>query len=566
MYQALYRKWRPKTFDDVVGQKHVTETLKNQVNTGRLSHAYIFIGTRGTGKTTCARILAKAVNCEHPVNGNPCGCCASCRGIADGTVLDIVEMDAASNNSVDDVRALRDEAIFSPATAVKRVYIIDEVHMMSKSAFNALLKILEEPPEHLMFILATTELQKVPATILSRCQRHTFKRIESDMLADYVEYVAGKEGFNIKKDGAELIARLAEGGVRDALSLLDQCSACPVINADAVYDAMGLAGNKRIAELLHMILDGDLPSSLRQFNTMWMDGKDPKSVLTELSTLLRDVLMMRVAPKGCRDIISGGYDINTLNEFAQRLSAEEIASALDELQSAAAAMRDTQSPKTTGEICIVSLCCGSGKGEKALVGRVAKLEAKLRGGFVPAVSAPQPAVQHGIAEKYVVPERPAPRETVCESEPDEIDPAEFAEEQPEDIVFAGRPRTVTEPARNLAEPPIQPQPQMYDLQADSADIWETIRTDEVIPNDIRRFISNSGNAYGVISGDVLKIYAESFIYGRLNKPAVMAAFEKAAASAAGRRLCVQLADMPQEKRESRDLEQLGQFPEVKIIK
>ena len=179
MYQALYRKWRPQTFDQVVGQKHITETLKNQVMTGRLSHAYIFIGTRGTGKTTCARILARAVNCEHPVNGSPCGVCPACRGIADGSILDVVELDAASNNGVDNVRALRDEAVFSPAAVKKRVYIIDEVHMLSTPAFNALLKILEEPPEHLMFILATTELQKVPATILSRCQRHSFKRLDS---------------------------------------------------------------------------------------------------------------------------------------------------------------------------------------------------------------------------------------------------------------------------------------------------------------------------------------------------------------------------------------------------
>ena len=223
MYQALYRKWRPQTFDEVVGQRHITETLKNQVRTGRLSHAYLFIGTRGTGKTTCARILAKAVNCEHPVDGNPCGVCPACRGISEGSVLDVVELDAASNNGVDNVRALREEAVFTPASVRKRVYIIDEVHMLSTSAFNALLKILEEPPEHLMFILATTELQKVPATILSRCQRHSFRRIDTPELADYIEYIASQERFSLSADAAELIARLADGGVRDALSLLDQC-------------------------------------------------------------------------------------------------------------------------------------------------------------------------------------------------------------------------------------------------------------------------------------------------------------------------------------------------------
>ena len=223
MYQALYRKYRPKTFDDVVGQEHITETLKKQVETGRLSHAYLFIGTRGTGKTTCAKILAKAVNCEHPVNGNPCNRCAACRGIDDGSILDVVELDAASNNGVDNVRALRDEAVFSPASVRKRVYIVDEVHMLSNSAFNALLKILEEPPEHLMFILATTELHKVPATILSRCQRHSFKRIPVDTITARLNFVAQQEHLNLQPDAAALLARMADGGMRDALTLLDQC-------------------------------------------------------------------------------------------------------------------------------------------------------------------------------------------------------------------------------------------------------------------------------------------------------------------------------------------------------
>ncbi len=222
MYQALYRKWRPQTFDEVIGQQQVTETLKNQVISGRLSHAYLFIGSRGTGKTTCARILAKAVNCENPVNGNPCGNCRSCRGIADGTVLDIVELDAASNNGVDNVRLLREEAVFSPTAVRKRVYIVDEVHMLSNAAFNALLKILEEPPEHLIFILATTELTKVPATILSRCQRYSFKRIPEDALQGRLEYVARQEGLELAEDAAALLPRWADGPLRDGLSLLDQ--------------------------------------------------------------------------------------------------------------------------------------------------------------------------------------------------------------------------------------------------------------------------------------------------------------------------------------------------------
>ena len=298
MYQALYRKWRPKTFDEVIGQEHITETLKSQVRNGSLSHAYLFIGTRGTGKTTCARILARAVNCEHPVDGNPCGRCAACRGILEGSVMDVVELDAASNNGVDNVRALREEAVFSPTEVKKRVYIIDEVHMLSTAAFNALLKILEEPPEHLMFILATTELQKVPATILSRCQRHSFRRLEAETISRYLLTIAGREQMNLEPDAADLIARLADGGVRDALSLLDQCAVNPRIDRDAVYQTVGLAGKKRIGELLDGILEHNSGKALQLFSSLWMEGKDPASVLTELSSLLRDIMILSVAPKG----------------------------------------------------------------------------------------------------------------------------------------------------------------------------------------------------------------------------------------------------------------------------
>ena len=234
MYQALYRKYRPQTFDDVVGQRSITETLKNQLITGRLSHAYLFTGTRGTGKTSCAKILAKAVNCENLQDGNPCNCCAACRSIDSGGCMDVLEIDAASNNGVDNVRTLREDAVYTPSEVRRRVYIIDEVHMLSMAAFNALLKIIEEPPEHLVFILATTELHKVPATILSRCQRYSFRRLLPEDIGGRLNYVAYQEGIAIEPEAVSLLARLADGGLRDGLSLLDQCASATAGTLTAV--------------------------------------------------------------------------------------------------------------------------------------------------------------------------------------------------------------------------------------------------------------------------------------------------------------------------------------------
>ena len=298
MYQALYRKWRPKTFEDVVGQSHITDTLRRQVAEDRLSHAYLFTGTRGTGKTTCAKILAKAVNCRHPVNGDPCNQCDACLGIDNGSMLDVLELDAASNNGVDHVRALRDEAIYSPANVRYRVYIVDEVHMLSTAAFNALLKILEEPPAHLIFILATTELHKVPATILSRCQRFAFKRIQPRDIADRLLYVASQEGMSLTEDAAELLSRLSDGALRDALSLLDQCSGDGEINKERVLDVLGLAGNLQTAQMMEYILSRDTHSALLLLDKLYQGGKDVSALLGELSTLSRDLLIRATAPEG----------------------------------------------------------------------------------------------------------------------------------------------------------------------------------------------------------------------------------------------------------------------------
>ena len=556
MYQALYRKWRPQTFDQVIGQKHITETLKNQVRTGRLSHAYIFIGTRGTGKTTCARILARAVNCEHPVDGNPCGECAACRGIMDGSVLDVVELDAASNNGVDNVRALRDEAVFSPASVRKRVYIIDEVHMLSTPAFNALLKILEEPPEHLMFILATTELQKVPATILSRCQRHSFKRIDSATLADHLQYVARQEHFDMTRDAAELIARLADGGVRDALSLLDQCSAADRIDTEAVYSAMGLAGNRRVAQLLDGILAHDMAGVLKLFNGMWMDGKDPASLLTELSALLRDILMIHAAPKAALELISGGYDAAALRDFAARMTTEELLSAMSTLQTHMAALKNVKNPKTAAELCLVSLCDDTaGDSVPALKARVSRLEEQMKTG-VPAryVRAADEVPDEGVPDE----DGPAPAEDAetrysapdggeYNAEPQADEPAGLPDDETDDETHgpAGAETSRTESVSwtdvlNAAAPSLPPDSRL--LMADERKVWAHFE------------------------GDVLRLEAEpGFVYGRLSRQPIIQKIAEAASGIAGREIRVLVSELRRTDGGVRSLDDLKQFKEVKFI-
>lgn len=382
MYQALYRKWRPKTFADVVGQEHITETLQRQVAEGRLSHAYLFTGTRGTGKTTCAKILARAVNCEQPENGNPCNRCPSCLGIESGRFLDVVELDAASNNGVDSVRALRDEAIYSPAQVKKRVYIVDEVHMLSTPAFNALLKILEEPPAHLMFILATTELHKVPATILSRCQRFSFRRIRPQDIVGRLNYIAQQEHIDLKEDGAALLARLSDGALRDALSLLDQCAAAGgAIDAPAVLDALGLAGNVQTAQLMSLILSRDTRGALKLLGKLYDGGKDVGAVLGELSTLSRELLIRATAGEGGESLLSGAYDSATLENLSKQGTSARFIQLCTLLQEAAAQLQFSVNRRTDAELCILKLCDETLSGDlAALNARIARLEEQIAAG------------------------------------------------------------------------------------------------------------------------------------------------------------------------------------------
>ncbi|MBQ9979517.1 MAG: DNA polymerase III subunit gamma/tau [Oscillospiraceae bacterium] len=356
MYQALYRKWRPRTFDEVVGQEHITSILKSQVDRGRLSHAYLFTGTRGTGKTTCAKILSRAANCENPVNGSPCNKCPACVGIENGSILDVLEFDAASNSKVDDIRAVLEETVYTPAYAKKRVYIIDEVHMLSNSAFNALLKTLEEPPEHLMFILATTEQHKVPATILSRCQKFAFRRIGAETLKGRLNQIASAEGIPLTDDGAALVARMADGSLRDALSLLDQCSGAEgELNEDTVAEFAGIPAQSESARLLYAVAEKDGAAVLDSFNSLYMSGKEAVTIFDELLVLCRDLLIMKKAPKNS-GAISSPTVRKTISEIARSISDARAEKIVLTLQAARRALQQSANRRVDGELYLAMLC------------------------------------------------------------------------------------------------------------------------------------------------------------------------------------------------------------------
>lgn len=360
---ALYRKWRPLTFDDVYGQAHVTDALRTQVAAGRVSHAYLFTGTRGTGKTTCAKILARAVCCEHPVNGNPCNECGSCRSVLDESALDVSEIDAASNNSVDDVRALRDEVSFSPTALKKRVYIIDEVHMLSTSAFNALLKTLEEPPEHALFILATTELHKVPATILSRCQRYDFRRISPDVIGARLRLIAEKEGYALDEDACALLSRLADGSMRDGISLLDR--SLPEqgrITRAQVTEALGVAPSESITAILRAVLDGDGAEALAVFSKCYLEGRDVLSFFDELLSVLRDLYVLRATQREEYLVSAAAADPEQLRVLARRVTPQELEYFVTCVSELLTRLTRTAIRRTDGEMCLLKMALRGGGG------------------------------------------------------------------------------------------------------------------------------------------------------------------------------------------------------------
>lgn len=395
MYQALYRKYRPTSFSDVVGQTAVTETLKNAVSSGKISHAYLFTGTRGTGKTTCAKILAAAVNCEHTVNGNPCFECESCKTVLKGAT-DIVEMDAASNNGVNDVRELREQISFLPTALKYRVYIIDEVHMLSDAAFNALLKTLEEPPSHVIFILATTEVHKLPATILSRCQRYDFKRIDSAVIKERLLKVAGEEGFVLEETAADLIASLADGGMRDGLSILDQCSGCAdTVTEKVVTEICGIADFTKQNDFVKAVLQAKADEALKVIDLVYASSVDLKRFCDDLLNYFRNMLVIKTVKDNRSLIVTTTEQYETTVKMAEKFKLHQIMAAIDTIYATKDAMRDSNK-RAEMELCAIRLCSHlTGVTLEELNERLSAIES----GAVAVKTAEQPKTEEKVTEQ-----------------------------------------------------------------------------------------------------------------------------------------------------------------------
>lgn len=528
-YQALYRKYRPQTFDDVSGQAAVTQTLKTQLMTGKMSHAYLFTGSRGTGKTSCAKILAKAVNCLHPDNGNPCNVCEACRAIDSGSCMDVLEIDAASNNGVDNVRDLRDDAIYTPSQVKMRVYIIDEVHMLSISAFNALLKIIEEPPEHLLFILATTELHKVPATILSRCQRFSFRRISQEDIAARLQYVAYQENIDLDDAAARILARLADGGMRDGLSLLDQCASATTgeLTAERVYACLGIAGERKCGELMGYIADHDTKSALELFNRLYAEGKDLSAMLDEMACLCRDLLVMKTVPGAGITMLSGVASDREVQALTKALSSAELVRMMELLQTTLAGFTRSASRRMDAELCLMELCQPElSLDAKAMNARLTRLEEQLKSGAF-------------VAAKPVKGAAPEPEDAGEEFPPlpgDEDAPPLPEEEQP------------SPPVRNDAPAGFWPE------------LVAGVRKELKPP--VSGFFVATPNApvQGVLAGDVLELRCtNAFTAQMLDKPELLAVVARKASAMLGRPVRATAVDASAKPANNPRMEQLMNF-------
>ena len=527
-YQALYRKYRPQTFDDMVGQGAVTQTLKTQLVKNQLSHAYLFTGSRGTGKTSCAKILAKAVNCLDPQDGNPCNCCEACRAIDAGSCMDVLEIDAASNNGVDNVRELRDDAIYSPSQVRRRVYIIDEVHMLSISAFNALLKIIEEPPEHLLFILATTELHKVPATILSRCQRFSFRRISQEDIAARLQYAAYQENIDLDDSAARVLARMADGGLRDGLSLLDQCASATAgeLTAERVYQCLGIAGEQKAGEMMGYIAKHDTKSALSLFNRLYADGKDLSAMLDELICMTRDLLVLQTAPEAGITMLSGVSQEKEAQALAKQFSNGELIRILNLLQQTVAGFVRSASRRMDAELCLINLCQPElSMDAAALNARLSRVEDQLKNGsFAAAAAAPVVKLAEPVAYEEDL-DLPPP--------PDDLDAPPEAVEQ-----------VVSEPA------PV----------GFWSDLVAAVRR-ELRPPASGFFVTSPGApVQGQLQGDTLILScANGFAMEMINKPEILQVIGQKAGAILGRKITVKAVDQTAAPEKNEKMEQLLKF-------
>ncbi len=498
MHQALYRKWRPRTFDDVYGQEHITSVLKYEIENNKLSHAYLFCGSRGVGKTTCAKILAKAVNCEAPVDGEPCGKCAACLSIESGSATDVIEMDAASNNGVDNIRNIRDEVVFAPAMLKYKVYIVDEVHMLSQSAFNALLKTLEEPPSYVIFILATTEQHKLLPTIISRCQRFEFRRITTDVLSSRLNLIAREEGIDITPDAAHLISRLSQGGMRDAISLLELCAGNnETITEEIVNDTVGSTGRERTLNIATAVSEKDYDTIFDEIEELVRSSKSISVFLQDMISFWRDMLIFKTTPSAEKYLDLTDAETEQMARVAGRFTRETLLWQCRLLDDALPKIiRSNATARMTAELTLMRLCDERlDDRTDALLSRISRLEEKLIG-FEPSnvtVTTTEKSLIPPVAAEKTAATAPKKQEIKKEIkkdlEPTEKAPYEEVPEKPEtDPSLTGKKR-VLRPLRAWVEI-------LEEMAVSDIFLWLDLNT-------TKAFTDENGNVVVVFDGDFM---------------------------------------------------------------
>lgn len=534
-YVALYRQWRPQDFDALVGQKAVKTTLKNALASDKIAHAYLFSGPRGTGKTSMARILAKALNCEQGPTAEPCGQCGNCQRIVQGTSLDVIEIDAASNTSVDNIRDLREQVAFTPAESRYKVYIIDEVHMLSTGAFNALLKTLEEPPAHAVFILATTDPQKVPATIQSRCQRFEFRRVTVDEIAEHLAMVAAGSGIEADADALRLIAIQAEGGMRDALSLLDQCGVMAKrVTVATVREVLGIVGREALHELTEAIGRRQLPQALATLNLLLEQGKDVKQVLTELIEYLRALVLYLAVPDYEEIYLTDTKE--ALAELAPLFGRDRLLAAEERLHSAIQELRGSMRPRITAELCLLDLCRVEGSTLAALSARIEQLERQLAGGVMPvyqqapinaqpapAVAVQQPAAQEELVQQPIAQQAPASANAQVEKAAPAKKPAVKAQSQPAADTLAAAVNAAPKPKSAKVQ---QTEEYAGDFAA-GEDFWKQAL--EIMKAEKKNSMvscAKNGRVFSFANNILQVAFKAPFLADRMNKDDYRGAFEE----------------------------------------